>query len=331
MNPPLRRDRLGDENTTEATIRDKDHHTSVSEGLGSSRASNFAPPQHDNRSAAVMWRQLGFATIPLIPRSKSPAFATPHPPGDPRRGRCRGECGRLGHGFYDASIDVAWADDFWSRYPDFGIGVRPDPGVVVLDVDPRHGGDVALAGLVARHGPLPETLKVVSGRGDGGHHLWFEGVPGPVRQKLSPGIDILCHERSFVVVPPSRHWQTHAPYTLYPPASDSIAVAPDWLRQLAKLPQRTPLRVAQSTFGIPPSRARHRFRGLVRKVAESAEGERHSLLYWAAARAAAEGLVDREDPFFDTLTDAAIGAGLPEGEVVRVISDAVLRVQRSAL
>ena len=47
---------------------------------------------------------------------------------------------------------------------------------------------MALAALEAEHGKLPETATVISGRGDGGYHLWFDGVTGPVRTKLCKGV-----------------------------------------------------------------------------------------------------------------------------------------------
>lgn len=43
-------------------------------------------------------------------------------------------------------------------YANLGILTGQASGVFVLDVDPRHGGDTALAGLERVHGPLPYTL-----------------------------------------------------------------------------------------------------------------------------------------------------------------------------
>ena len=196
-----------------------------------------AAHRRDNRVVAVRYRELGFATIPLLPRSKTPAIRSPHPEGSPERGRCRGECGQLGHGFHDASTDVEWADQYWSAHPDHGIAVRPDPGIIVLDVDPRHGGDVALWGQLCADGLLlpRKTFAVVSGRNDGGRHLWFKGVAGPVRTKLCTGVDILCHDRNAVTMPPSEHWKTGQAYTFAHPIRD-IADAPARLIELATRP-----------------------------------------------------------------------------------------------
>lgn len=282
--------------------------------------------RQDNRKVAVAYREYGFATIPLIPRSKSPALRSPHPWHSREHGKCRGECGLLGHGFHDASCDVEWADRYWTDHPDHGIGARPHTGQIVLDVDPRHGGDVALAGLEAEHGPLPETMTTISGRGDGGRHLWFDGVRAPVRSTLCPGVDILCHERSFVVMPPSLHGLTEKPYTFERPVPD-IAIAPRWLCELATKPERAPRRrPRRNARRLSPSAARRKCRGLVRTVANAPEGQRHSVLYWAACRAADEGLIGEEDPIYTALADAAADAGLPSEEIERTIGDAIATV-----
>ncbi len=280
----------------------------------------------NNRAVAVEYRKYGFATIPLFPRSKIPAPTNPHPWHSRENRKCRGECGLPGHGFYDASTDVEWADQYWTDHPDHGIGARPHPGQIVLDVDPRHGGDVALAELEAEHGPLPETMTTISGRGDGGRHLWFDGVHAPVRSTLCPGVDILCHERNFVVMPPSQHGLTEKPYTFERPVAD-IAVAPRWLCELVTRPERAPRRrPRRHATRLSPGEARRKCRGLVRAVADAPEGQRHSVLYWAACRAADEGLVDEEDPIYAALADAAADTGLPSDEVGRTIGDAIATV-----
>jgi hypothetical protein len=88
----------------------------------------------NNRAVAVAYRAYGFATIPLIPRSKSPALANPHPWYSREIRKCQGECELIGHGFYDASTDVDWADRYRTSNADHGIGARPHPGQIVLDI-----------------------------------------------------------------------------------------------------------------------------------------------------------------------------------------------------
>src|SRR2546427_13223225 len=53
---------------------------------------------------------------------------------------------RTTHGVQDASTDEATIRQWWCRWPGANIGIRTGAvsGLVVLDVDPRHGGDASL-------------------------------------------------------------------------------------------------------------------------------------------------------------------------------------------
>ena len=137
------------------------------------------------RPAATSYAARGWAVLPCRPRGKEPL--TPH-------------------GFLDASSDPEIIAEWWRRWPEANIGVATGSasGVVVLDVDPRSGGDEALRDLVACHGPLPETPTVLTG--GGGCHFYFaipEGVTIRSR-RLAPGLD-LKGEAGYVVAPPSVH------------------------------------------------------------------------------------------------------------------------------
>ena len=71
-------------------------------------------------------------------------------------------------------------------------------GVVVIDVDPRNGGDNTLALFPA----LPRT-RTTKTRSDG-RHYWLTIEPGTeMRGKLGPGIDVKRHGKGYVVIPPS--------------------------------------------------------------------------------------------------------------------------------
>jgi hypothetical protein len=77
-------------------------------------------------------------------------------------------------------------------------------GLMVLDVDPRHGGDASLAALEAGHDALPRTVEAITG--GGGRHCYFEHPGGtvPNRVGIAPGID-LRGDGGVVVAPPSVH------------------------------------------------------------------------------------------------------------------------------
>lgn len=113
-----------------------------------------------------------------------------------------------------------------------GLGVLTGSasGVVVVDVDPRNGGNASLDALMARRGPLPATLTVLSGSA-GGRHYYFRLPPGRVAVnsntggRLGAGVDIKG-ERQMVVWPPSLH-RSGRRYALDSLAPVEIAAVPD--------------------------------------------------------------------------------------------------------
>ncbi|MBE0660688.1 MAG: bifunctional DNA primase/polymerase, partial [Bryobacteraceae bacterium] len=87
----------------------------------------------------------GFQVLPLKPGDKAPD----------------GEL--VARGVKDASRDIDQVKNWFTRHPDDNVGVAPDHGMIVLDVDPRAGGHLSLAELELEHGELPETLWAWSG------------------------------------------------------------------------------------------------------------------------------------------------------------------------
>lgn len=137
------------------------------------------------------------------------------------------------HGLHDATADRPQILRWWRAEPDAGIGIRcgRESGLVVLDIDPDHGGDDALHELEREHGALPETIEALTG--GGGRHVYFRHPGGEIKNsvgKLGPGLDIRG-DGGYVVAAPSRHpsgrryaWEVdHHPDDL--PAGD----LPAWL------------------------------------------------------------------------------------------------------
>ncbi len=96
------------------------------------------------------------------------------------------------HGFKDATTDRATLQQWWDQHPQANLIIPTGEasGVLVLDVDPDHGGDAALAALEAKHGPLPITLEQTTG--SGGRHLLFKSPGAEYRNtasKAGPGLD----------------------------------------------------------------------------------------------------------------------------------------------
>ena len=158
-------------------------------------------------------------------------------------GRCScrdAACGSAGkhprtkHGLTDSTKDQGQIRWWWAKWPTANVGIATGlaSGFAALDEDPRHGGDESLAELVARHGPLPQTVEVVTG--GGGRHLFFaleEAMQS--RNGIMPGLD-LKGEGGYVVAPPSLHasgrgyeWEASSR-----PGEVALAPLPQWVREL---------------------------------------------------------------------------------------------------
>lgn len=128
--------------------------------------------------------------------------------------------------------DPARVAEQWAARPmaNVGIATGATSGFWVLDVDPDHGGDVALAALIGAYGPLPETYTVLTG--SGGMHYYFTLPDWEVtasRGRLPAGLDVRGRGGQ-VVAPPSV--SSKGPYRV---GSDvAIAPAPAWLLDLIR-------------------------------------------------------------------------------------------------
>jgi len=105
---------------------------------------------------------------------------------------------------------------WWGRWPDANIGLVTGKvsEIVVLDVDPRHGGDESLRDLIAADSSITETMTVITG--SGGMHLYFQHPGRVIRDKIAfrPGLDFRgdgegTESGGHVVMPPSLHLSGH--------------------------------------------------------------------------------------------------------------------------
>ncbi len=172
------------------------------------------PVRNSRHEAAVATRQAahdalarGWSVIPVFDHTKRPAiewraFQTRRP--------------TLSH------LD-AWMHR-WARL-NLAAVTGAISGLVVLDVDPAHGGDVSLAAVEQEIGKLPPTVEARSG--GGGRHLYFSHPRGHVASRvgLRPGLD-LRGDGGCIVMPPSIHPSGNA-YAWVPGRSpDEMALAP---------------------------------------------------------------------------------------------------------
>ncbi|RDD61039.1 bifunctional DNA primase/polymerase [Ferruginivarius sediminum] len=172
------------------------------------------------QQAALAYAALGWSVVPIVPRGKRPLVS-----------------------WEEFQSRRAGSDEirtWFKRWPGAGVGVVTGfvSGLLVLDVDPRHGGEDSLAELCARHGALPVTVEAVTG--SGGRHLYFRhpghGVAN--RAGFAPGLD-LRGDGGLVVAPPSGH-PSGGHYRWAPgrdPQSLSPADMPGWL--LSDVPDTT--------------------------------------------------------------------------------------------
>lgn len=107
------------------------------------------------------------------------------------------------HGALDATTDKGQIRDWWRDFPDASVGVACGEinNLIVIDVDPRNEGDIALEVERSKHGSV--WLKTLTAEtGGGGHHYFYKYTDKPLR-KAPKGIDF--KSSGFVVVAPSMH------------------------------------------------------------------------------------------------------------------------------
>jgi len=151
---------------------------------------------------------------------------------------------RTKHGVKDATTDKATILGWWRKWPNANIGIATGArsGIVAVDIDPRHDGNLSFRHLINEYGSLPPRPTVATG--GGGRHLYFQcpDVPIKSRAAILPGIDVRG-ERGYVVAPPSRHasgkryrWGQGRSFSDFEPPA-----LPTWLlRLLEEEPQNTP-------------------------------------------------------------------------------------------
>lgn len=122
--------------------------------------------------SAIGYARSGWSVVPLVRKGKRPIVRWTL--------------------YQHERADEATIRQWLLQWPDANIGIITGfiSGLVVLDVDTRHGGDDSLSDLERHHEPLPKTVEAVTG--GGGKHIYFLHPGGIVRNKvgLAPGIDL---------------------------------------------------------------------------------------------------------------------------------------------
>ena len=165
---------------------------------------------------ARVYRRMGWVPIPLRPHDKRPLIS------------------------WEAYQSQVPSDEeitaWFERSPNANIGIVTGAisQLVVLDVDPAHGGAESLEVLEAQNSPIEPTIKALTG--GGGRHFYFR-YPGFVlnnRTGIAPGLDIRA-DGGYVVAPPSIHPSGRAYVWAngHEPGAAKLAALPPWLLELA--------------------------------------------------------------------------------------------------
>jgi hypothetical protein len=127
--------------------------------------------KHEMVLHALALAEQGFKVFPITPLAKSPPLIK-----DWQR---------------RATTDPEIIKQFWLATPEANIGIHCE-GLLVLDIDPKNGGEESYAKLDMMYG-FPETMSVRTP--SGGRHLYYRlpeghsGVPNSVGT-LGAGLDV---------------------------------------------------------------------------------------------------------------------------------------------
>lgn len=186
---------------------------------------------------ALQLAKLGIYVFPVLvtddpenpyKKLKRPAIPYAHKEGDPLYKKCKGECGRFGHGFYDATLDPGVIQDFFERYPKARVGVYAGKsGLALADFDVKRdaNGTIKVNGLDNFFGKwweYEDTFRFQSVSESGGEQWVFEAPDG---LNLPPKADYRGIKGMDRRTGPS--------YSVWngpvPSSRDEFKTAPEWL------------------------------------------------------------------------------------------------------
>lgn len=178
-------------------------------------------PMTQKRTAldyALAYLNIGWWVLPLIKNTKHPAGWL------------------VKNGVHGASNDPEVIRDWFTRFPDCGIGIAmKQSGLVGIDIDPRNGGYETMERLESIHGPLVSDVMALTG-GGGEHRVFIsqlvEGLPG----KLGQGVDVKSD--GYLCVEPSIH--PNGNQYVWEGSSDPLegcvpSSLPGWVRDMARV------------------------------------------------------------------------------------------------
>jgi len=271
--------------------------------------------------AAAAYAVLGWRVFPLVPGGKVPRFRRAHAD-DAEQAACPGGqvCGRLGHGFKDATADVERVARWWARDPRCNIGIATGspggPGTSspdVLDVDVKGGapGKVSFGRL--REVGLTTGAFAAVVTPSGGWHFYYDGTGQQSACLKKHGIDFRSCG-GYVAAPCSQVGPLFYRWSWFDLAKDGLL---SWLDVRDFLnPPPPPRDLTQTAFTDHAE-------PLIRWFAQQTAGNRNESLYWAACRILESGYgTDR----LGDLRSEAILSGLGDAEVRKTIASATGKI-----
>ncbi len=273
--------------------------------------------------AALRYAAVGWPVFPQAPNAKVPALPSAHPKGDPARGICQGECGKEGHGLWDATTDPERITRWFAGHPDRNVAIRTGaPGPDVVDVDVHEGGSGFAAFNKARRAGLLGGYMAIVRTPSTGMHMYYRGT-GQRTAKIAGQHIEFKSQGGCVTVPPSR--ADGADYVLV--KHEPFAAEVDWSKVTDLLEPQRNRPAGRQVYRVGGSDDVER---LTEWVAQQEHGNRQDGLYYAANRIIDAGLLD--DAAIDRLVSASVRSGIRGGEreARRTIESAQRRAMREA-
>ena len=224
------------------------------------------------------------------------------------------------HGFHDATTDADQIARWWTRHPDAAIGVPTGIAFDVLDIDHNDfaEGVADLPECTTEGGPIVRS-------GGGNWHLYFKPTGLGRRIRFSKHCDWLGTD-GYVIVPPSGH-KSGGTYEWFTAGGIDLTDAPAELVEAVMADRKpkasqTPYVAVSRPLATPAGS--WSASGLIARVATATEGQRNSLLNWAAHTVGGDlhlGKTNTADAIaaLGQLAIAAERAGLSRSEVDRTI------------
>jgi hypothetical protein len=249
--------------------------------------------------AAVRYAAAGMPVFPCVPGEKRPLTV---------------------HGFHDATTDPRQVRAWWVRSPIANIGIPTGAasGVEVVDVDRRPERSGFSPFERARRAGITVGWAALVRTPSGGIHAYYPADSERRQQSWqAPRVHIdFRGEGGYILAPPSIVGTAarQAGYAVMATAKRApVSIDAAMLHTfLDPLPTASPSSPRQQLLDVD---------GLARWVAARSEGERNGALFWAACRAAENGVPPEE--LNAVLGPAAQQAGLPPKEVATTIRSAL--------